>query len=274
MRGRRRRITNVASAAALTALALVAVSGADGRSGALPPVEPAEVFVEPTFEELQATGLAPLPHARLRLEAVRTAGAAAAVVGDRRLWPALDRRSNNLYMKYFTLRVGRDVHRGVGRQRRRRDLEGARVPPGRLSQRRSRPDLRCPGADARSAVRRHDLPAGVDGIQRAHPPGRNPCAAAGALRARSGLLHGRRAARGRTRRQHPRRGLLRRQRARGRGRCVRPVSRRPGRPQRDHGRRRRLAPPDGRESSAQSRSRRLLQEPRRSSVPDRGDVRA
>ena len=104
MRGRRRRITNVASAAALTALALVAVSGADGRSGTLPPVEPAEVFVEPTFEELQATGLAPLPHARLRLEAVRAAGAAVAVVGDRRLWPALDRRSNSLYMKYFTLR--------------------------------------------------------------------------------------------------------------------------------------------------------------------------
>ena len=103
MRGRRR--SNVGRALALAALALVAVSGADGRSRVLPPVEPAEVFVEPTSQELQATDLAPLPHARLRLEALRTSAAAAAVVGDRRLWPALDRRSNNLYMKYFTLRA-------------------------------------------------------------------------------------------------------------------------------------------------------------------------
>ena len=103
MRGRRR--TNVGRALALTALALVAVSGADGRSGVAPPVEPAEVFVEPTSQELRATNLARLPQARLRLEALRTSSAAAAVVGDRRLWPALDRRSNNLYMKYFTLRA-------------------------------------------------------------------------------------------------------------------------------------------------------------------------
>ena len=103
MRGRRR--TTLGRALALAALALVAVSGADGRSRVLPPVEPAEVFVEPSSQELQATELAPLPHARLRLESLRTSAAAAAVVGDRRLWPALDRRSNNLYMKYFTLRA-------------------------------------------------------------------------------------------------------------------------------------------------------------------------
>ncbi len=102
----RRWITNVGSAVALTALALVAVSGADGRAVALPAVEPAELIVEPTPEELQATTLAPLPQARLRAEALRTAGASsAAVVGDRRLWPALDRRSSTLYMKYFTLRA-------------------------------------------------------------------------------------------------------------------------------------------------------------------------
>ena len=55
MRGRRR--SNVGRALALAALALVAVSGADGRSRVLPPVEPAEVFVEPTSQELQATDL-------------------------------------------------------------------------------------------------------------------------------------------------------------------------------------------------------------------------
>jgi hypothetical protein len=103
MRGRRR-TTTVGSAVALTALALVAVSGADGRSGAVAAVEPVEVFVEPTPQELRATELAPLPRARLSVEAQRTSGAAA-VVGDRRLWPALDRRSNQLYMKYFTLRA-------------------------------------------------------------------------------------------------------------------------------------------------------------------------
>ena len=103
MRGRRR--TNVGRALALAALALVAVSGAEGGSRVLPPVEPTEIFVEPTSQELQATELAPLPQARLRLEALRTSAATAAVVGDRRLWPALDRRSNNLYMKYFTLRA-------------------------------------------------------------------------------------------------------------------------------------------------------------------------
>ena len=104
MRGRRR-IANVGRVTALTVLALVAVSGADGRSGAPASVEPAEVFFEPTPEELRATELAPLPRERLRLETQRTAGAAAAVVGDRRIWPALDRRSSSLYMKYFTLRA-------------------------------------------------------------------------------------------------------------------------------------------------------------------------
>jgi len=90
---------------ALALLALVAVSGAEGRTGSAQLVEPPEIFVEPTRAELEAITLAPLPRARLTFEAQRTAGAREAIVGDRRLWPAIDRRASSLYMKYFTLRA-------------------------------------------------------------------------------------------------------------------------------------------------------------------------
>ena len=67
--------------------------------------EPDRIFVEPSAEELRKLTLAPLPSAALRGEAQRVARAQTPVVGDQRLWPALDRRSNQLYQKHFTLRA-------------------------------------------------------------------------------------------------------------------------------------------------------------------------
>ena len=73
--------------------------------------EPGRIFAEPSPEYLESLTLAPPAADKLRTEArLARSSAAVAVVGDRRLWPALDRSANKLYVKYFTLRaVGANI---------------------------------------------------------------------------------------------------------------------------------------------------------------------
>ena len=83
--------------------------GSTASSAALPSqrpaAEPKRVFTELSPADLKSLKMAPTSGAMLRAEAQRTAAAQAAVIGDRRLWPALDRRSVQLYLKNFTLRA-------------------------------------------------------------------------------------------------------------------------------------------------------------------------
>jgi hypothetical protein len=92
----------ITRAIAVTALALLSVAVPAAQTGRVLPV-PAEAFVEPSPEFLRGLTLAPAPRAKVR-SAARTALQPPAV-GDRRLWPALDRANPALYMKYFTLRA-------------------------------------------------------------------------------------------------------------------------------------------------------------------------
>ena len=114
----------------LAALALVAVSGAQGGSPLPQGDGPREVFVEPSAEELRSVTLRPPQQARMRGEAQRSAALQAAVVGDRRIWPALDRRSSQLYMKFFTLRaVGTNIEVWVASDS-DATSKGLEFPPG------------------------------------------------------------------------------------------------------------------------------------------------
>jgi Immune inhibitor A-like, MAM domain len=92
--------------AAAGALALVALTAPEARPEPAPFREPAKIFTEPSPAALTGVKLGTLPAAKLRTEARRTAGeAATAVVGDRRIWPALDAKGGRLYVKYYTLRA-------------------------------------------------------------------------------------------------------------------------------------------------------------------------
>jgi Immune inhibitor A-like, MAM domain len=88
----------------LLAVAAVVVLAPQARSGgtATPPVELR--VVEPSAEQLTSLELAPLPRAKIAREARRET-VRAAVIGDRRLWPALDSVKNVQYLKYYTLRA-------------------------------------------------------------------------------------------------------------------------------------------------------------------------
>jgi hypothetical protein len=67
--------------------------------------EPDELFAELSQAERRDLTLAPLDGPALRGEVQRVSAAQAAVVGELRLWPALDRRQSQLYNKQFTLRA-------------------------------------------------------------------------------------------------------------------------------------------------------------------------
>ena len=92
----------------LVAVAAVVVLALQARSGETAAAVPDELVVEPTLAELASVKPGPLPRAKVALEARLSVGAA--VVGDRRLWPALDSVRNTEYLKYFTLRaVGQHI---------------------------------------------------------------------------------------------------------------------------------------------------------------------
>ena len=129
--------------------------------------EPGRIFAEPSPEYLESLTLAPPAADKLRTEArLARSSAAVAVVGDRRLWPALDRSANKLYVKYFTLRaVGANIEVWVASDQ---DgiSKGLEFPPGDC-----RNDDRVQLTDAqaqlpRAAVRRDDLAADGAGVQR------------------------------------------------------------------------------------------------------------
>jgi Immune inhibitor A-like, MAM domain len=87
----------------LFAVAAVVVLAPQARSGATAASEP--VVVEPSAAQLASIEpAAALPQRKIAAETQR-ATARAAVVGDRRLWPALDAVKNVQYLKFFTLRA-------------------------------------------------------------------------------------------------------------------------------------------------------------------------
>jgi Immune inhibitor A peptidase M6 len=86
----------------LLAVAAVVVLAPQARSEHASVQEP--LVVEPSAEQLAGIEPAALPRTKIAAEAQReTIGAA--VVGDRRLWPALDAVKDVEYLKYFTLRA-------------------------------------------------------------------------------------------------------------------------------------------------------------------------
>ena len=98
--------------AAGCAALLLAIGVPAGHPAPAAVQEPARIFVEPSQQALASLKMAPLPARKVRVEArlAQSSAAADAVVGDRRLWPALDRSANRLYVKYFTLRaVGANI---------------------------------------------------------------------------------------------------------------------------------------------------------------------
>ena len=111
MRRRPHLLRGAAGVAAAGCVALAGFAAPSARPAASALHEPARIFAEPSPEYLESLTLVPPAPDRLRTE-VRLArsSAAVAVVGDRRLWPALDRSANKLYVKYFTLRaVGANI---------------------------------------------------------------------------------------------------------------------------------------------------------------------
>src|SRR5437870_5584109 len=91
----------------LLGFALLAVGAPQAQTGPRRAVEPASVFFEPTSAVLSKLAVAPVSGAKIRNEVRLSAGRAAAppVVGDRRIWPALDGVNGREYLKYFTLRA-------------------------------------------------------------------------------------------------------------------------------------------------------------------------
>ncbi len=92
--------------AAVIGLAALAFSAPQAQPGKRSPAEPgaAAVFFEPSAASVRAMRLASLPRAKVRAEA-RTVTSQPPTVGDRRLWPALDRVASTVFLKYFTLRA-------------------------------------------------------------------------------------------------------------------------------------------------------------------------
>jgi immune inhibitor InhA-like protein len=95
-------------AVALVGLTALAVLAPQAQSVRQAQAEPQSPFYELSSVEVSKLTIKALPAAKIRAEARKVA--VPPVVGDRRLWPALDRRSNRDYMKYFTLRaVGANI---------------------------------------------------------------------------------------------------------------------------------------------------------------------
>jgi Immune inhibitor A-like, MAM domain len=88
-------------AVVLFAVAAVAVLAPQARTQQTGVPEP---VVEPSAAALASIEPVALPRTKVAAEAER-ATAGAAVVGDRRLWPALDAVNNREYLKFFTLRA-------------------------------------------------------------------------------------------------------------------------------------------------------------------------
>jgi Immune inhibitor A-like, MAM domain len=92
--------------------------------------EPAQVFVEPSPTALRALKPTPVPRSKVQREARRTSTAQAEVVGERRLWPALDAVKSTMYLKYFTLRaVGTNIEVWVASDQ-DATSKGLEFPPG------------------------------------------------------------------------------------------------------------------------------------------------
>lgn len=90
---------------AIAAIALVSLLlGSPAQTRQTVPVESQSVFYEPNGAAVGAVATASVPRAELRAEARRST-VQTAVIGDRRLWPALDAVNNTGYVKYFTLRA-------------------------------------------------------------------------------------------------------------------------------------------------------------------------
>jgi hypothetical protein len=103
-RGERNHLTGSVRALALLSVAALFVFAPQARSGERSAAEPATVFAEPSAASLANVEPAWFPSAQIWPETQRTS-VGAAVVGDRRLWPALDGVNSREYMKYFTLRA-------------------------------------------------------------------------------------------------------------------------------------------------------------------------
>lgn len=86
-------------------LAVLAFVASPAQPGQRAESEPAQIFLEPSPGLLRALQPARLPRSKLRVEARTAAAAQPPVLGERRLWPALDRVANTFYLKYFTLRA-------------------------------------------------------------------------------------------------------------------------------------------------------------------------
>ena len=85
---------------AVAAAVVVAPQAGSGGASAFAP----EAIIEPTQQKLASLEAAELPRTKIAAEVSR-AQAGPAVVGDRRLWPALDYVNNVEYLKYYTLRA-------------------------------------------------------------------------------------------------------------------------------------------------------------------------
>jgi hypothetical protein len=88
---------------AVALMGLLALAVAAPQAQSVKQVQAEPVFYELSAAEASKFRITGLPAAKIRAEARKVA--VPPVVGDRRLWPALDRRSNRSYLKYYTLRA-------------------------------------------------------------------------------------------------------------------------------------------------------------------------
>ena len=111
------------------AVAAAVVVAPQAGSGGASAVAPEAIFVEPTAEKLASLEPAALPRTKIAAE-VRRAEGGPAVVGDRRLWPALDAMSTARVPEVLHASRDRLPHRGLGGERPGCDLEGtSSFPP-------------------------------------------------------------------------------------------------------------------------------------------------